>query len=47
MPAVLLECGVILNRDEEVLLSNQIMREVQENAIADAIDHAIEKGISA
>lgn len=39
MPAVLLECGVILNRDEEILLNNPVYQEVLVETISDTIKH--------
>jgi len=45
MPAVLLECGVILNRDEEILLSNPVYRRVLVSSIINAIEIAVDKGI--
>lgn len=37
VPAVLVECGVIVNRDEEVLLSNEVYRRVLVQTIAEAV----------
>jgi len=37
MPAVLLECGIILNRNEEILLSNPVYQNALVSAIVDSI----------
>jgi N-acetylmuramoyl-L-alanine amidase len=38
MPAVLLECGIIVNRDEEILLSDAAYRKTMVQALASAIE---------
>jgi N-acetylmuramoyl-L-alanine amidase len=37
-PAVLIEAGVIVNRDEELVLSSQARRELFSNAVSDALE---------
>ncbi len=38
MPAILVECGVLVHRDEEVLLSNAVYQKAWVRALADAVD---------
>ena len=40
MPSVLLECGIIVNRDEEILLSNPVYQEMLVLSITRAIEKA-------
>ncbi len=47
MPAVLLECGVILHRDEELLLSDPAYQRRLATAVAEAVDAACRSGTAA
>jgi N-acetylmuramoyl-L-alanine amidase len=47
MPAVLLECGVILHRDEEILLSDPVYQRNLVLVVAGAIERALEEGLLA
>jgi N-acetylmuramoyl-L-alanine amidase len=44
MPAALLECGVIVNREQEVLLSQPLFQKLIADAIADAIEQFFTPG---
>lgn len=44
MPAVLLECGVILHRDEELLLADPAYQQRLAKAVADAVEEACRPG---
>jgi N-acetylmuramoyl-L-alanine amidase len=37
-PAVLIEAGIIVNRDEELVLSSQVRRDLFSNAVSDAVE---------
>lgn len=41
MPAVLLECGIIVNRNEEILLLNEVYIRILVLSIADAIEKSL------
>lgn len=45
MPAVLLECGIIVNREEELLLSNPVYQKAFVSSITRAIEQACQSGI--
>ena len=38
MPAALVECGVIVNREQDLLLRHPAMQKIIASAIADGID---------
>ncbi len=43
MPAILLECGIIVNRDEELLLNSKSYRDKIVKSISNAISEYIER----